>query len=188
MRKPSTLIAVIVVFIAGIGAGVIGSWLILHGGTELRYFILDSPPGKQPTVQVDAFAKALVRADREIALKLWEVEAGDAQGGLVSRRDRVTSDMAAAGLGADYMILNVQWWTTCCEPSVTCESRNAGGARILVQFLDRKERPLLYVFDVFAREQPYWGSAAGYPKRDWVIRDVYPQGEVPLFWTLMYEP
>ena len=64
----------------------------------------------------------------------------------------------------------------------------AGGARINGQFLDNGGNPISYVFDVFTREQPYWGSAQGYPPRDWVIKDVYPYDQNPMCWLLIYDP
>jgi hypothetical protein len=39
-----------------------------------------------------------------------------------------------------------------------------------------------YVFDVFNRGGTYWGAALDYPPRQWALRDVYADGEVPLFW------
>jgi hypothetical protein len=177
---------IVIIFLAGIGIGAGGLWLIVQNDIELRYYLLERPTGNQPHAQIGAFVQAIVRGERSTALELWEIEDTDTQSELVRRQKSVISDLVAAGISPDYMILSVEWWTTCCEPSVTCDSRNAGGARILVQFLDKKGEPILYTFDVFTREQPYWGSATGYPSRDWVIRDVYPYDQRPLFWPLKY--
>jgi hypothetical protein len=175
-------------FLAGIGIGVGGLWLIVQNNVELRYYLLEHSTGDLPQAQIAAFVQAVVRGDRSAALELWEIEDTYEQSELARRRESVISNLVAAGIAPDYMVLGVEWWTTCCEPSVTCDSRNAGGARIRVQFLDENGQPIHYAFDVFAREQPYWGSAAGYPSRDWVIRDVYSHGQEPLFWTQVYEP
>jgi hypothetical protein len=188
MKSSSKVIGFVFAFLAGIGIGAGGLWLVVQSNIELRYYMLEHPTGNQPQAQIAAFVQAIVRGDRSTALELWEIGDTHTQGELVRRRERVISDLVAAEVGPDYMILDVEWWTTCCEPSVTCDSRNAGGARVMVQFLDQNGQPILYTFDVFAREQPYWGAAMGYPSRDWVIRDVYPQGQEPLFWTQVYEP
>ena len=184
----SKVVGFVVVFLAGIVIGAGGLWLAVQNSTELCYYLLEHSTGNQPQEQVDAFVQAVVRGDRSAAVELWEIGDTYFQSDLVRRRERVIDDLLAAGIKPDYSILDVEWWTTCCEPSVTCDSRGAGGARIRVQFLDRNGWPVLYTFDVFAREQPYWGSAAGYPPRDWVLRDVYPHGQEPLFWTRIYEP
>ena len=177
---------ILLIFLAGIGIGAAGLWLIVQNDVELRYYLLERPTGNQPQAQIAAFVQAIVRGDRSTALESWEIEDTDTQSKLVRRQESVISDLVAAGISPDYMILRADWWTTCCEPSVTCDSRNAGGVRVMVQFLDKNGEPILYTFDVFTREQPYWGSAAGYPPRDWVIRDVYPYNQKPLFWPLIY--
>jgi len=46
---------------------------------------------------------------------------------------------------------------------------------------------LVYVFDVFVRGNTYWGAAMGYPPREWLLRDVYPDGQAPLFWPFKNE-
>jgi hypothetical protein len=188
MKSFSRVTGLLLAFLVGIGVGASGLWLIVQNSVELRYYLLEHATGNQPQAQIAAFVQAIVRSDHSTALELWEVGDPNTQSELASRQESVISDLVAAGIGADYMILGIEWWTTCCEPSVTCDSRSAGGARIRVQFLDKNGRPIQYIFDVFAREQPYFGSAAGYPARDWVIRDVYPSGQEPLFWAQVYEP
>lgn len=186
MKNLSKVIGFAVSFLAGMVISTGGLWLVVQNNIELRYYLLERATGNQPQAQIAAFVQAIVREDRSTAAELWEV--GQPQSELARRRERVIDDLLAAGIRPDYLILGVEWWTTCCEPSVTCDSRNAGGARIRVQFVDKNGSPLPYTFDVFVREQPYWGAAAGYPPRGWVIRDVYPHGEEPLFWTQVYEP
>jgi hypothetical protein len=180
------VMGIVFIFLAGIGIGAGGLWLIVQNDIELSYYLLERPTGNQPHAKIEAFVQAIVHGDRSTTLELWEIEDTDTQSELVSRQESVITDLVAAGISPDYMILSIEWWTTCCEPSVTCDSRNAGGARVLVQFLDKKGEPTLYTFDVFTREHPYWGSAIGYPPRDWVIRDVYPHDQKPLFWPLIY--
>ena len=185
MKKISKLIGFVFAFLVGIGIGVGGLWLVVRSNIELRYYLLERPTGDQPQGQIAAFVKAIVRGDRSTALKLWEIGNTGMQSELMGRQASVVSDLLAAGIKPDYMILGVEWWATCCEPRVICDSQNAGGARILVQFMDKNDQPLSYTFDIFNRDQPYWGGAEGYPSRDWVIRDVYLQGQKPLFWTLI---
>lgn len=100
----------------------------------------------------------------------------------------MTCELLAADLQDDFLMLHTEWWRTCCEPGVICDSRGAGGARISVQFLDQQGLPVVYIFDVFHRDGSYWGGAAGYPPRHWVLRDVYARGQEPLFWRYVSEP
>ena len=181
----------IFIFLAGVVIGASGLWLVVQNNAELRYYLLEQPIGNQPHTKVSDFVQAIVRKDNASALQLWEIyddSPSGTQTELVKRREDVISHLIAEGISPDYLVLHVEWWTTCCEPSVTNDSRNAGGARISVQFLNRDGNPILYTFDVFARRQPYFGGAEGYPPRDWVIRDVYTDGQEPLFWLLIYEP
>ena len=146
--------------------------------------------GDTPTVRARAYASALQRRDDDAALNLWELPAWDHQLvlDLARRREDITHQLIRANLQQDFQILHVEWWRTCCEPGVVHNAHEAGGARIQVQFLDQQGLPVVYTFDVFCRGGPYWGKAAGYPPRDWVLRDVYPPGEDPLFWRWVHEP
>ena len=130
-----------------------------------------------------------MRRDRQAALKLWDLSAPLPDGSeplLQQRRERVTNDLLAMSI-TGYTLFTPEWWTTCCEPHVTCSVRSAGGARVQVQLLDAGGQPLSYLFDIFAREQPYWGDAAGNPPRHWLLRDVYPMEQEPLFWPFIHE-
>ena len=144
--------------------------------------------GKTPEAEISAYLQAILSQDRQAAIDLWEAQAPDSDRltRLEQRRQQVTDELLALGM-SEFTTFQPQWWTTCCEPQVTCNSRAAGGARIQVQVLDSTGMPRIYVFDVFAREQPYWGDAMGNPSRDWVLRDVYALDQEPLFWRLVYE-
>ena len=183
-------IGILFICLAGIGIGAGGLWLAIQDNTELRYFLLEQATANLPQAKIAAFVQSIVHDDKTAALKLWEIDgaSSEQQNALRKRREGVISDLLSAKINPDYMVLGIEWWTTCCEPSVTNDSRGAGGARIKVQFLDENELPVAYIFDVFTREQPYWGSAEGYQPRDWVIRDVYSENKKPLFWQLIYEP
>jgi hypothetical protein len=171
------------IFLIGIIVGVGGLWFAIQNNTELRYFLFEQATASLPQSKIATFVQSIVQGDRETALKLWEVyddPSSEQQSALMDRREKVISDLLSAKIKPDYMVLHIEWWSTCCEPSVINDSRNAGGARINVQFLDNNGNPISYIFDVFTREQPYWGGAEGYQPRDWVIRDVYPSGLCPI--------
>lgn len=175
----------ILIFLFGFAAGTLALWMVAQNHIELRYYLLEHPTGNQPQVKVDAFIQAIAEDDRLAALGLWELQNSDAGGDLEKRREVIIDELIAADFYLEYKILRTEWWKTCCEPGVVCDSRSAGGARISVQFIDQEGQPFLYIFDVFARKQPYFGAAEGYPPRDWVIRDVYPSDQDPIFWKLV---
>lgn len=184
-------IGLIFVFLVGVCIGVGGLWLIINNNEHVRYYLLELPTRNQPESKIDAFVQAVIRDDHTGAVRLWEIQ-GDSylntSSELKNRRESVISDLIAEEINPEYIIMDIEWWRTCCELSVIHDSRDAGGARIKVQFLDQVGKPLQYTFDVFAREHPYFGGAQGYPERDWVIRDVYPSDQEPLFWLYVYRP
>lgn len=168
-----------------IGAGLGAAPLFSPAGNALR----ERPMGETPQAKIEAYMRSIHRGDRAVALAAWEP--GPPQqtyyNALSLRREQVTDELLALGI-REYSILQYEWWTTCCEPHMTCSARDAGGARGRVQVLDRQGNPLSYTFDVFAREQPYWSDAMGNPVRHWVVvRDVYALGEEPLYWRWVHE-
>jgi hypothetical protein len=118
---------------------------------------------------------------------LWEISdrtSSEEQIALMKRRDDVITDLLLAKIESKYLIRNIEWWTICCEPNVTNDSRYAGGARITVQFIDQQGLPITYIFDVFTQ----WGSSEPSWSQVWTIRDIYPREQNPMVWLRVYEP
>ncbi len=183
-RLATIVLSVAVLMILGLAA----FWVIDQpaGKVLLEYMV-----GEAPQAKVSAFIGAVSRGDRHAALGLWglpNLTDKDRLDALDARRRQVTLDLLAAGLDGSYEILHVEWWGTCCEPNVTRNPRDAGGARIQVRLKSRNGRPLQYTFDVFVRELPYWGAAEGHPFRHWVIRDIYQEGQEPYYWRFVSGP
>jgi hypothetical protein len=183
MRKPVVIVGILTVLLVGTGVGLFLAFSPIPNAWRERL------AGETPQAKVDAYLQSILQNDRRAALNLWEPKAPlpEQADALRKRREQVTDELLALGI-TDYTVFEPEWWVTCCEPSVTCSSRNAGGARTRVQVLDGNGMPSAYIFDVFTREQPYWGDAMGNPPRQWVIRDIYASGHEPLFWRLLYEP
>jgi len=183
-----------IVFLAVIGLIIVGAWLwISPRGSGFFATVVERISGETPESKVDAYLRAVAGRDKEAALDLWELpnwELPDGRSeGLRERREDITRTLLESGLDLeDYMILRIEWWRTCCEPGVICDSRDAGGARMRVQFLEESGRPVAYIFDLFTRGGPYWGGAESYPPRQWVLRDVYRRDQEPLFWRMVWEP
>ena len=106
------------------------TWLVYTpNGKLLREHIT----GETPQAKLETYVRAIANGNHETALDQWELPhlSNRAQlNALAARRRRITSDLLAAKLSPEFMILDIQWWSTCCEPSVLEESRDAGGARI----------------------------------------------------------
>lgn len=170
-----------------LAVAVAAAWLFLPSAASAGFSPWDRLSGETPGAKVAAFAHDVGRGDEATDLRLWELPSANPSderfAALAERRAEVTRDLIAAGVRPDITIRSIEWWRTCCEPGVTEDPANAGGARMRVEFVDRDGAAREYVVDVFNRDGAYWGAAAGYPPRHWVIRDVYPDGQPPLFWT-----
>lgn len=142
-------------------------WLVYTPNGKL---LRERMTGETPQAKLETYVHAVATGNQGTALDQWELPQLSNQeqlNALTERRKQVTSDLLAAELSPKFRILHIQWWWTCCEPDVLEESRGAGGARIQVQLLDKKSLPLIYIFDIFVRNLPYWGTAEGYPLRHW---------------------
>ena len=162
-------------------------WLgaeLLPAAGALRATVIETVTGETPEAKIADYVNALAREDKEAALAVWELPGWNSVGltKLVQRRQTVTAELLAAGIESTYEIVAVEWWRTCCEPSVIADPRSAGGARIEVRLRDRDGRLLSYRIDVFTRGGAYWGAAMAYPPREWSLRDVYRTDQAPLFW------
>lgn len=178
--------------IVAVLAGALGVWSCNLFGCAFCSNVIERISGETAEAKVAAYVRSVARGDRRAALAVWEVPGWEGHDGwqasLGERRERVTDELIAAGIDSEFTILNVEWWGTCCEPSPIDDPRQAGGARLRVQLIRQDRSPSCYVFEVFVRDGAYWGAAAGYPPRHWALRDVYPEGQEPLFWRWVSEP
>lgn len=185
-RKVGAIVAVF------IGVGILGVWLCFQCRSVFCTAMCGQFSGEEAQAEVAAYVRAIARGDEGAAYAVWELPSWEGYEGwhtaLSERRQSVTGKLMAAGIDSDFTILNVEWWRTCCEPGVILNPREAGGVRFRVKLWDRDGSPLVYIFDVFVRGVTYWGAAAGYPPRHWMLRDVYPPNQEPLFWRWVFEP
>jgi hypothetical protein len=142
------------------------------------YGPFSDPP---PESRVQAYLEATARGDEGAALGVWQTCCTPIQiQDLEARRVSLTRELAAAGAGQQFRIEFIEWWRTCCEPGIINDPRNAGRARIFVSTSDRAGAKHELVFEVLTRDGAYQGAAAGYPRHDWTLREVYPRGEQSL--------
>ena len=133
-----------------------------------------------PPAKVTAYLQAIAQDDDERALALWPANERLGREYEV-RRHSVTTELEELGPELSHRVLEIEWWSTCCEPHVITDSRMAGFARLWVE-VSRGNEPRQYVFDVLGRGGSCWREMEGYPVRHWQIVDVYPTGEEPLYW------
>jgi len=148
--------------------------------------LLELVSGDTPQDRIRTYLRAIQAQDRPAALTAWTLPAAssDDYPPLNERRDRITDELLARQI-TGFTIFEPQWWGTCCDPGVTSLARNAGGARVRVQVIDTQGNPWGYFFDVFV-PAPYFGDAEGNQYRHWLLRDVYPPADLPLYWPLWY--
>lgn len=140
--------------------------------------LIERIQGEVPQAKVAAYLEAVRQGDTNAALTRWPLAGASLE--LEARRRRVTAALLALGPGLRYRVLGGEWWSTCCEPSPVRDPADAGLARLHLEITGAEGSHLEYIFDV-AVPGGYWGAAADYPLRRWLLRDVYPAGERPLY-------
>jgi len=134
--------------------------------------------GETPRNKLIAYLAAVRRGDREAALACWP--ANERLGAdYEARRQQVTDELLSLGSSLRHRVLEVEWWSGCCEPCTVDDPTIASMARMQVEITDARDRRQQYVFDVVTTKA-YWGAAGGSPIRRWVLRDVYPSAERPI--------
>lgn len=140
------------------------------------YGPFSDPPAESRVVE---YLHATARGDESGALGFWQT-CCPAPPALEARRVALTRELAAAGAGRQFRIEFIEWWRTCCEPGIIDDPRNAGRARVFVSTEDRSGAKHELVFEVLTKGGAYWGDAAGNPRHDWTLREVYRRGEQSL--------
>ena len=141
-----------------------------------------------PKAKIELYLQAVSEEDEKTALNLWEFPdwwdssfTGFDQ--LKDRREETTDKLIKAKVSSDLTITKIDWWSTCCMPSIVDDFNRADGARVYVQLIDFDNNKLNYVFDVFVSKR-HREPGIGDSIRHWTVRDVYSENEEPLFWTM----
>lgn len=129
-----------------------------------------------------AYLEVILQGDKASAYNCWRPANERLGPEYEARRQAVTEAISALGSNFSFHVLDVEWWSTCCEPHVIDDPRNAGFARLRVAVGGTPEDEITYVFDVGVTGGPYYGEMMGCPVRHWRIVDAYPEGEEPLYW------
>lgn len=145
------------------------------------HHLLERALGRTPQAQIEQYLTAINKGDRRTALRFWSPP-DQSNVALADRRQSVTDSLLAYGPYLEHRVLDVVWWRTCCEPGVITNPDEAGGARVQVAIHGNDQPEAVFFFDLLV-PGGYWGAAAGYPVREWVIVDIYPETKDPLAWS-----
>lgn len=143
--------------------------------------LIERATGETPEAKVAAYLEAIRNGNEASAYNCWRPINERLGSDYETRRQAVTGAISALSSGFSFRILEVEWWSTCCEPHVINDPKNAGFARLRVAVGGFAGKNVIYVFDVL-NGCPYWGEMLGCPIRHWRILDAYPEGEEPLYW------
>ncbi|MEA1936877.1 MAG: hypothetical protein U9N04_02075 [Patescibacteria group bacterium] len=148
---------------------------------------IEKVTNKTPEEKVEVYVRAVAENDKEKALSLWEIPDSyklnlEYRNKIKDRGKQITGKMIEKGIKSDFTITHIEWWSTCCMPSVTENSRVAGEAKVHVQLIDSNNIKSVYIFDVIV-PGGYEGGLTEHSIRHWVISDIYPENEESLFWT-----
>lgn len=144
--------------------------------------------GETPEAKIELYVRSISEGDEKKALDLWQFPdwwdssfVGFKE--LKERREKITNELDQKRINSGFTITRIEWWSTCCMPSVINDSNLANGARVYVQMTDFNNNKLHYIFDVFV-SSGYRDPGIENSIRYWTIRDIYPENEEPLFWTI----
>jgi len=159
-------------------------WMYLTGSL---IFSIEKIKNETPEAKIAAYVQAVSNGDTEKALSFWEIPKSyglylEYCDGIRDRGKQVTKELIEKKIKSDFTITHIEWWSTCCVPRVIENSRVAGEAKVYVQLTDSSDAKSIYIFDVIV-PGGYDGGLAGHSVRHWIISDIYPQDQEPLFWT-----
>jgi len=141
-------------------------------------FIVARVSGDEPDATLTRFADAVSNGDLARARSLWIVGPNETPvfRARIERRQVETWQTLAGFVGRPYSVERVQWWSTCCMPSVIAGREGASAARYWVRF-DGSLRP--YVVTLIASDTQW--MLEGAPARGWAVREVHLDGEEPIY-------
>lgn len=170
----------------------ISGFLLLFMGGFFSAFI-EKALNEEPEKKITAYIGAVKQGNTNDALAIWELP--DPEGWktseefflLENRRKNLTENFILNGI-TNFEILKVEWWSGfCCmtEPYIVNDTRDGGYVRAYVKLFsdttDKGDNEYVYIFVLSTRDDSF-GALASYPVRYWVIRDIYPSTQKPLFW------
>ena len=151
-----------------------------YGATSL---LIEKIKNETPETKVAAYIQAVSNGDTEKALSFWEISESyelniEYCDRIKNHGEQITKELIKKEIKSDFTITHIEWWSTCCVPSITENSRAAGKAKVYVQLADSNNIKSAYIFDVVV-PGGYVGGLAGHSVRHWILSDVYLENEEP---------
>ena len=170
-RRPVLVGLCLIVALPALGI----AWLVMDEQRAFIRVVAERVTGNTPERAAADYASALLSRDESLALARWSLPT-NASDALVARRATLTHQLLGT---ASHRVTNIEWWGTCCMPHIVEPeyARYAGFARLTVDLGD-----VPYVFDILTAGHYSPVNDDGRP-RTWLIHDIYPANETPLFWT-----
>lgn len=145
-----------------------------HGTTA---FLVEKIKNETPEIKITAYIQAISNGDTEKALSFWEISKSyelnsEYCDGIKNRGEQITKELIEKEINSDFTITHIEWWNTCCIPSIIENSRIAGKARVYAKLTDSNNIKSAYIFDVIV-PGGYEGELVGHSVRHWVLADVY---------------
>jgi hypothetical protein len=143
-------------------------------------YSLEKIKHETPEAKIDNYIQAIIKGNKEEALKNWEIFGG--QGEILGEeREKITDKLINAKINPDFKIINIDWWFSCCMSANKSDYLKANYSRIKVEFSDKNNVKKIYYFDlsVLNSEDWIWDYSL---IRHWVLSEVYPADYEPLLW------
>ncbi|NOQ68102.1 hypothetical protein GQ568_01520 [Patescibacteria group bacterium] len=141
--------------------------------------IVEKIQNETPEAKITSYIQAVSNGDKEKALSFWEISESYGLSlkycdKIKNRGEQITKDLIKKKIKPEFVITNIEWWSTCCMPSIIDNPRFAGKAKVYVRLTDSNNIRYAYIFDVIV-PRGYEGGLSGHSVRHWVLYDVYPE-------------
>lgn len=183
LKKLMTNIKKVLIIMFLAFATIIGFFVDSNYG--MSSLLMEKIKNENPEAKVTAYIQAVSDGDKEKALDFWNISESyklspEYCNKIKDHGERITRELIEKKIKADFTITRIEWWSTCCVPNIIENSRFAGKAKVYIQLTDSANIKSTYIFEVIV-PRGYAGGLAGHSVRHWVISDVYPEDEKPIF-------
>ena len=158
-------------------AAIVGFFIDSNYG--ITSLLVEKIKNETPKTKITAYIQAVSNGDKEKALSFWEISESyelspEYCDKIKNRGEQITEELIGKKIKSELAITDIEWWSTCCVPSIIDNPRFAGKAKVYVQLTDSSNNRSAYIFDVIV-PRGYEGGLAGHSVRHWVLYDVCPE-------------
>jgi len=170
-------------------------------GNSIIQQLIEQKENKTPQAEIAQYFDAITKSDELKALESWQLLKEEDWSLnpenyylLKERRNNITEELIKKKI-SHFQIENIKWRNTDfdigyfisgADINNDCRSELADSAQVKVQLTDFDNNKPEYIIDVFVQEIGSKTNKRDYSLlRNWEIRDIYPQGQEPLFETIL---